>query len=390
MKFFLFTIFLCFSVSAATLNSDGTASDTQTQITAASTGDTVLLPSAGSFTWSADVTIPSTKGITLDLNGSTVTMSGAGNEFIINSTASGATVNRVTNGSLVRGSGFDQFSAPITLADSRTGSGLRIDHLTFSGSNVILDINGRGAGVMDHCIVIMNGAAQEGVHINGWGPSDTTGWTTDSGATLAGSGAIFHIENNRFQCSSTVNPSWLQAYYGARFSFRFNTNDNVSVDVHGTPGAIGGRWWEIYGNQFTNVSAGNQGAAINIRAGSGIIASNTWTGTESISIELGEEDTGSYPLDYQPGRGLNNTSDPAYVWANWDDPPSLDSCECQGGGTAGLVVEDRDVFFSARPSWSPNEYPHPLRGESGEEEGVSGTITVGGATISGGGTISFQ
>jgi hypothetical protein len=360
MRLFYLILFLSsVEMFAATLNSDGSASDTQAKINSAVTGDTVLLPASGSFTWSSSVSIPSSKGITMDLNGRIVTLSGASGQFTINSPSSGSTPNRITNGSIVRGSGFNLFNGPFNIGDSRTGVGVVVDRLAFSGSNVIIAIDGNGKGVMHHCTFTVTDQAQEFIHINGWGPTDTTGWTTDSGASLAGSLNMFVIENNYFAGPTSGNPSWIQAYYGARFAFRFNTNRNVSVDVHGTPGNIGGRWFEIYGNQFTNTSGGNQIYALNIRAGSGIIASNTWTGSDSIAIGIGEEDTGSYPQNYQPGRGLNNTLDPIYVWQNWTSA-SLDACECQGGGTAGLVQLNRDVFASARPSYTIATYPHPL------------------------------
>ena len=127
------SIAVCWSSQAATLHSDGSASDTQAKINTASTGDTVLLPSSGSFTWSSSVTRPSTKAITLDLNGRTVTLSGSSGTFTINSTTSGTSVNRVTNGSVVRGSGYNLYNGPFGMADTTSGVGLRVDHITFTG-----------------------------------------------------------------------------------------------------------------------------------------------------------------------------------------------------------------------------------------------------------------
>src|SRR5207249_2899928 len=50
--------------------------DVQAAVNLAASGDTVLLPNACSVTWSGSVTIPNTKGITLDGNKASVARGG--------------------------------------------------------------------------------------------------------------------------------------------------------------------------------------------------------------------------------------------------------------------------------------------------------------------------
>lgn len=358
-----------------TLNSDGSASDTQTQINASSNGDTVLLPASGSYTWSAAVSIPTTKYITLDLNGRAITLSGASGSFTIGAHATGN--NRITNGSIIKsGTGYAHYTGPFQINDVRGSAGIRVDNIDFSETGTslddgtIIDLGGMGPGVMDHCTFAGMGEAYEFIHITAWGPSDDTGWTNDTGDSLAGSANIFYIEDCTFTGSGSGNPPWIQGYYGCRIAIRHNQFNAVSVDMHGTPGNIGARWWEFYDNNFSNTGSSNQNAAFNMRAGSGMIYNNTTNGSRTIYIELGEEDTG-YPADYQIGRGINQTLDPARVYSNWT-AASLNSCECYGSGGNGSVTLNVDVYASARPGYSAYAYPHPLQGGGGGGEPGTG------------------
>jgi hypothetical protein len=309
-------LFLCNvgMATATTYDSDGTPADTQSKIDAAATGDVVRLPAGEQFMWDSPVALPSTKAVTLDLNGSTITLSGANETLTIESTATGTVVNRITNGAIVRGDGHDPYSAPFNIADSRAGVGVRVDHLAFSGSNVLVDIQGQGAGVMDNCSFTGLAWAQEFIHIVGWGAENTTGWTTDSGDELAGSGALFTIEDSTFtQDTSQSGVAWIQGYYGCRVAIRHNRFDWVSIDMHGTAGNVGARWWEGYANEFTNnVPSGQPSWAFSIRAGSGVLYDNVMAvdAGHAVSLGLCEEDSG-YPADYQIGRGINQSSDPA-------------------------------------------------------------------------------
>lgn len=374
--------------AAATLTSNGSASDTQSKIAAASNGDTVQLPASGTFTWTGGVSLPSTRAITLDLNGRTVTLSGAGGQLEIQSSDQGlGGVNRITNGTVVRGAGYNPYSGPFKVSDTRSGVGLRVDHVTFTGNDVVLDVNAQGAGVIDSCTFTGLSWAQEFIHILGWGASSTTGWTTDSSAAIAGTGAIFYIEDSKFiQNTSSNGVAWIQGYYGARVAIRHNQFDWVSVDMHGTAGNIGARWWELYSNTFDNDSSSGQPSwAFSLRAGSGVIFENKMAASagHAVSIGLCEEDSG-YPASYQIGRGINQSLDPAYVWNNSGLGLSLNGCDAPE--QPGMVQLNRDVYASARPGYTPYTYPHPLRGGGPADppDGGPGGVTDGGGPGGGG------
>jgi hypothetical protein len=376
MKRFLVAL-LCSALfsKAATVNSNGSASDTQSKITAASAGDTILLPVSGSFTWSADVTLPSTKGVTVDLNGRTITLSGANNEFTVNSPSTGSLINRVTNGKIVRGSGYNLFAGPFKIEDQRNGVGVRVDHIEFTGSNVLVDIGGRGKGVMDNCSFPDTDWAQEFIHIMGWGPVDDSGWKMDAGSTLAGADFIFTIEDCFHDNPNSISGvSWIQGYNGCRIRIRNSTFDFVSVDMHGTKGNLGARWWEVYKNTFdNNTPSGQPTWAYSMRAGSGIIYGNRMTAGAGHAVKIGlvEEDGPSvspgfesYPALYQIGRGLNQALDPVYCWDNATiGNPQLNSGDAPSGGN--MMTLGVDVFEVERPGYTEFVYPHPLRNEGG-------------------------
>lgn len=363
MRALLASLFLfpAFGISAI-LNSDGSAGDTQTQITAAASGDTVLLPASGSFGWAADVSMPSTKAIKLDLNGSTITMSGAAVKFKINSHA---TLNNIiTNGNWIRGSGFDAFSGSFQIEDTASGAAPRVTHITFSGGDVIVEANGKGASVMDHCVFNGLSSAQEFIHITAYGGVDATGWTLD---LTQGGADMLYIEDCVFNGPASGNVAWIQGYYGAKAAYRYNYFHRVAIDAHGSPGAIGQRWWEIYKNQFTNSLT----YGFNGRAGSGVCWNNTnYSGTARFG--LCEEDSG-YPALYQIGRGKNQASDIAYVWGNSNMPLSVDDCDAPE--VPGMVAEGRDVTNIVKVGYSPYQYPYFAAGSTPSSDSSQRKLT---------------
>src|SRR5262245_36239827 len=82
---------------AAVHKADGSPADTQAKINAAVSGDTVQWPPSGYFRWNNGVSIPSTKGITLDLNGSTVAR-GAGRDPLVSFDNNSTAGTRITGG----------------------------------------------------------------------------------------------------------------------------------------------------------------------------------------------------------------------------------------------------------------------------------------------------
>jgi len=343
--------------SAATTPVDcSSASTVNTAISNASSGDTLQCSVGG--TWTSDVDIPTTKYITLDLNEKTITVSGSGVQFIIRNHATG--INRVTNGNLVRGSGFDPYTGPIQMTTTKGAQTLRLDNISFSGSNVILNSYGDGPALVDNC-TFTAGAAQEAIHLYG------SSWTD---AYTPGSNDAIVFEDNTFNgAGSGANTSWSQAYYAARQMWRYNTFNWWSVDCHGTAGNVGCRWWDMYNNDFST-SGGN--GIICLRAGSGIVFGNT----NIYGFVMVEEDSG-YPADYQIGRGQSQALYPAYAWDN-EGNPGLNSGGTCSAAVANMVQLNRDVYYPT----SGTSLPGSCSGESGywkTDAGGNWDTTHGGA-----------
>lgn len=360
MRAFVFLLFLlCGSASATIRNSDGSASDTQAKINACANGDTVLLPSSGGpFNWTTAVNIPNTVWITLDGNGRTINLT---NTFSVDPHATGNTT--VTGFTWTPTSG-----GHLTFNDIRTSAAYVFHTCTLVPDNTTLNpdihIQAKGAGLWYNITISNIGGSKEFLHIDGWDAGPTTGWTTDSGSTLAGAAFLTYIEQCTFSGNTgDANTSWIQGYYGCRVVIRNNAFTDVSVDMHGTPGNVGARWWEIYNNTFT--PGPNNSYCINLRAGSGVVFGNTVSGGGS-HCGMCEEDTG-YPADYQIGRGLNQTSDPAYFGTGQTGLTlSPDAGDAAGSGVgAGMVTLGVDVISGTRPGYTAYTYPHPLNGGGG-------------------------
>jgi hypothetical protein len=316
----LFVAVCCGSADAATHQVPScTRADVQAAINAAASGDTVVLPSPCVATWTSPVVIPSTKGITLNGNGATVTGG-------IQITPHASVSTRVTGFTFT--SNTDVFE---TFGTSLSAGRWRFDHNTLTGSGTSLLDLGPSPGVLDHNRFTSLGGstAPEFIHIWGWSAGSTVGWSNDH---LPGSDEAIYIEDNEFTVRQPATyDSWIQSYYGARVVLRYNTIA-ASIDAHGTAGMVGARWWEIYGNTFIGQSYG-----VNNRAGSGVVFNNTGVG----QISFCEEDSG-YPAAYQIGRGKNQALYPAYVFGNGTMGAFVD--ECDAPEVVGMVRFDRDVF----------------------------------------------
>jgi len=323
----LLLICLAVSLDAATIVAASCSSaNVQTAIDSAVSGDTVELPApctAGSYS----ISIPSTKGITLDGKGASV--SGT-----ISLTPHATVSSRIT--------GFTFTSGTNTLninGSSLTAARWRVDHCTFTGNGHQIVDFGISPGLFDHNEFTALNGADEFIHNEAWGPGDTTGWTN---AHTPGSDEAVYVEDNIFTTpTSEANNAWIQTYYGARMVYRFNTFNYVRIDAHGTAGNVGARWWEVYHNAFVQSGGNAGGSVVNLRAGSGLVFSNTKSGAQLTgNIGLCEEDSG-YPANYQIGRGQSQALYPAYGWSN-QITVAVDSCEAPE--VAGMVQFNRDVY----------------------------------------------
>ena len=358
--------------------------DVQNAIDAASSGETVNVPGPCSVAWASPVDIPATKAVTVQASGS-VTLSNYG--FTLEQNA--AAESRITGFAFTSPGNGDGSAYALVVSGSPTSSAFRVDHNTFinSAQSVFVEVSGNGPGLIDHNTFTGGGASEE-IHNLGAGAESNAGWTDD---VTPGSDNMLFVEDNTLATNEpTYICSGIESYYGARTVLRHNTFSFCQIDQHGTPGAVGARWWEAYDNTFYTPPGQNQCCYVTMRGGSGVIWGNTTSGSNASSlagIDLYEEDTGTWPLAYQVGSGIggdtngHNTcgggtvnSSPAYVWGN---APSM----AVSSQTPTKVVENRDYFSStSQPTillrqqlstdtcsttygYESYAYPHPLQGQ---------------------------
>jgi hypothetical protein len=333
------------------------------------------------------VTIPSTKGLTLACSGACAIT----NTVAIRVNSNSSTVTRLT-GFTFTGGDDREGDAPVQVSGSTSSAYYRIDHNTFTSSTqaVFILLNGNGPGLIDHNRITANNNA-ETIHNDGTGPSSNAGWTDN--IVPGGSQMLFIEDNTYINNGTSAVGSAVQAYYGARTVFRHNTMSFFHFDAHGTPGAIGARWWEIYNNTLSEPAGLGSGGCCfaYLRAGSGVVWGNACTNClNGEDIHFYEEDRGTFPLAYQVGSGINGHVDgfptcsgplntaPAHVWGNTNLPVTLND----SGFCTTCIVRNRDVFedtskpasihweeasgdtCSTTYTYTPYTYPHPLQGAS--------------------------
>lgn len=388
-KFLTYILFAisCLSPLAQAITRNVTScdfTDWNNAVTSASNGDFLVGPNGGgTSTWSSEIHSTAIKALLFNFNGCSITTTSGS---IVGIAASSTTPARVTGLSCTLSGSANG------CIDTGGGAGrtmTRIDHNTFTatagGKTFIYayDINPE---------LIDNNTFNcplncEMIHNEAFGAANgNNGWVND---VTPGSASMVFIETNTFNNTGTGGSfggcSAVQSYYGAQTVVRFNTINGCQVDQHGTPGSIGARWWEVYGNTFVVLAAvANQSNYAQIRAGSGVLYNNHKSGVPNTgggSLEFKEEDTGTWPLAYQIGSGINGQTNghvncgstnnsPSYVWGN-DAAMSVSIDGPQ-------VVQNRDIFVSTnQPSslqrgelstdtcattfvYAPFTYPMPL------------------------------
>ena len=347
------------------------AANVQAAVNACANGDRAIVPS-GSATWSTTVTI--TNGITLigggGTNGvTTITQGGGGNNCVeidpiqtYPSRLTGFTILSSTSSKVIQINGDYTDALP------------RVDHCTFTsttGGSTLVQLNAMVA-LIDHC----NFAAplnSEMIHNMAYGATlGLPGWID---TVVPGTNAQVYIED----CTFTNNDlpfdsgsgyysfsanSAVQAYYGARTVFRHNTLFMSQVDIHGNSD-YGGRWWEIYSNNwyfYTNGPSGppDQDRYCALRAGSGVVFGNhSGSGNDrQCTIDFSTEGGGD-SLNYgPPGKGV-------LVPANGSGIATTNACYAWGNDAimvvAGQYTEGVNwITNTVMPGYTALAYPYPL------------------------------
>lgn len=335
-------------VACTTTTASLASATVQAAITAAASGDVICLP-AGTITWTGAVggdenglvTIPSTKGVTIQgagVGSTTINSGTSGTHHHLFQIITHVTVpSRITGINFTGGTTGDTGRRFIVIHGATTNARFRVDHNAFTGGDTQINVREAQYGLMDHN-AFTAGDFCEILHIYGDGSSD---WTN---AVVPGSADAVYVEDNTFTQPSLTGDhgaSAIQSYDGARTVIRYNTFTRQQIDQHGTAGMVGARWWEIYNNTFASGAAAvaDWFSFADIRAGSGVVYNNARTGGTvggGRVWQFREEDTG-YPASYQVGRGQSQAALPGYYWSNSTDF-SLDF------PTPTMVQLNRDIY----------------------------------------------
>ena len=246
-------------------------------LSSATDGDTVQGPSGGgTATWAAtDGLVQVTKGITLNGNGCVINFTNvsASNNGVLALFPDSAAVLTVTGFTFNNGFTNGQYPVGINLPTTTPyAQPVRIYNVTFNtngAGGTMLNTNGIGPYLIDHNTFNTNVDAAELMHLNGPG--------NDNVDVVPGSENMGIIENNTCVSSnpSSIYSQFEESFNGAAYTLRYNQWTGCQLDAHAGNGAggPGGRWWEIYGNQYNQCCA--SGSKFDSRGGTGVFWDNT-------------------------------------------------------------------------------------------------------------------
>ena len=286
---------------AATIVASSTsAADVQTAVDASSNGDTVSVP-AGSSTWTTDV----------ETGDKRITIQGAGHSSTI------ITVNLTFYGLYIQGpvrlTGVKMIMTAGAGLIQAKGLGYRIDHCRFEASSQVTaiiiigwDINSASYGLVDQCEFVNCSAIATGYDLQDyvrWAEPNTFGTTN-----------VNVFERNTYV--NTVFNNSMDANYSGKYVFRHNTVIDSSLEAHSVQGGgRGTKSWEIYKNTLIQ-SNRSMNFPFYIRAGTGVICSNTiygsWSNPDgylnnirSVELRFGAAGYDPFPLNADGGSTID-------------------------------------------------------------------------------------
>lgn len=232
--------------------------------TQVSEGETVIITD-GSCTISNTITTKA--GISFHLKGmgtnATTLISGnIGSAISIQQSSAVASVSDLgCVGSSGNVSGFFSSSGPIHYYN------LKMTNVMYRGISL-------QSGLVDHCYFRHTGSSAQSIDFRGnyygsWANSIPFGTTNAA-----------YVEDCVFDANGHGGNGYFDAYYGAQLVFRHNTmNGYAPTGVHGyDSGNVSGRSWEVYNNTVVNC---NSGTWLQMRGGTGVIFSNSVSGTSA-------------------------------------------------------------------------------------------------------------
>ena len=271
--------------AATTTAASCSQADVQAAITAAASGDTVLVP-AGACTWSTPVSI---SGKRLKLLGA-----GIGKTSITDSTGRGALSFECSAANFVDVGGFTfikgiAYSGGMIQVWGVMGEvAFRIHHSRLFDNGVA---GGRGIwvssgyGLIDHLTIDVadTTSSDQMISVSGSPGSSDGGYTPWTWPLTMGSDKAVYVEDCTFTVANQ-NEDVIDAYSGARLVIRNNRFYDTSVGFHGTDsgGMRSPVSVELYDNTFTNDSPKSRRAVTN-RGGTAVYFNNTYGGATSWS-----------------------------------------------------------------------------------------------------------
>lgn len=346
-------------------------------ITAASNGDTIDV-CAGSASWSGFTISKPISLIGAGMDNTIITITSYGYDGAITINAHATLHTRVAHMTM-EGTGY-YFG--VNGAYNNT-SRVRIDHIKASPvsgageSPGFVTWNDNQPGLIDNCIIYMEGGCPELIHPFGDGAAS---W---SRASNIGSADLLVVETNTFITGGGGCPSALTSFDGARWTFRYNTVIGAIIDAH--PGAYpdtvfdhlwAGRQWEIYNNHWDSSIY----ALADLKGGTGVIYNNTSDHAKSIDIfaptmEIApcccKSDLTTTECIQRAGFGQNRALDPLYFWGNTGmtlgigNQDDNDPCNATCGASQGPedALRENTEYYLSEYSYTALAYPHPLIAE---------------------------
>jgi hypothetical protein len=365
-----------------------TQSAVQAAITAASSGDKVLIPN-GSFTATAGFDA-SGKQLLVGAENYTPTPGG----------------NATRNVAITHSAGTDPLFSFTTGNSHHCGIfGLRFNEGTGTGNHVRFNGSGSKIGLLADCfheVKQRNGTSFE-VSVISWNALGGLMWNTRLVGLAAGTSDGVGPDG---ACMTIFSPrSWLTASTmgaldtdgsvnvyaedcafinvhqcpdiddGGRYVARYSTIDGTSGLTHGYTSNSGGRHFEYYNNvlSVTNVDRNLTGRYFWARMGHGVFVDNTVNNAANPGgygtpvalqaiVENLNDGVGTYPRPRQPGWGHNGSIavlDPIYLH---DAGARANTWSNSDSYTNTYVQASREIYTGlAKPSYSKYAYPHPAR-----------------------------
>lgn len=365
--------------NAATINAASCSRpDVGTAVTAASTGDTVVIPACAATAWAS--VLPITKSITLQGAGIT---SGA-NLTSISIEGKGVSISLASDGPVrVTGIAFSRSTAGGTnsmidlFGRNYSGKGvamtqIRIDHCKFTNGGRQIFVHGWAYGVIDH-----NEFVNGNVSV-GFSGDDNLAWARP---IAAGTADAMFVEDNTFTMDDSRLTSLNEAIYhqeGARSVIRYNTfdgtanttDDSLPFDTHGNQGYYSGNndsefrgqpLIEFYNNR---VNVHHTYRMLNIRGGSIIAHDNTFTTvTGSPWVFAATEEESWQSQFFNPLRTVWPAQDQvnnSFFWNNQLNGSPVTNIGLTHGTDSTFIQQDRDYFMHA-PAASGGMETYPGR-----------------------------